>query len=64
MKCFVYLNVFYESLSYTVTTETPLMGISGLLTSIGGNLGLFLDMSLFTLFELVQLFIEIILKKG
>ncbi len=40
------------------------MDISGLLESIGGNLGLFLDMSVFTLFELVQLFIEIILKKG
>ena len=63
-KCFVYLNVFYESLSYTVSTETPLMDFSALLASIGGNLGLFLGVSVFTLFEIVQLFIEIILKKG
>ena len=54
----IYVNIFYERLSYTLTTESPQMDIVSLLSSIGGNLGLFLEVSLFTLCEFVQVVIE------
>jgi hypothetical protein len=53
------VNVFYESLSYTSTTESPQMDLVALLASIGGNLGLFLGVSVFSLCELIQVVIEI-----
>ena len=56
----VYVNVFYERLVYTLTTETRQMDIVSLLSSIGGNLGLFLEVSLFTLCEVIQVSIEIV----
>ena len=54
-----YVNVFYSSLSYTSTTETPQVNFVSLLASIGGNLGLFLGVSVFSLCEIVEVVIEI-----
>ena len=61
----VKVNIFYESLSYTSTEESPQWDIVNLIATIGGNLGLFLGLSLFslgeiliTLFELTFYFIE------
>ena len=59
---FVYIDIFYNSLSYTETTESPLMDIVTLLANIGGTLGLFLGLSLIQIFELFDIFIEIIVK--
>lgn len=56
---FVGVNVFYESLSFIESSESPQMGIVSLLASIGGNLGLFLGVSLFSLAEIVEVIIEI-----
>ena len=56
---FVQMSIFYESLSYTLSTESPKMNWISLLGWIGGNLGLFLGMSVFSLFEIVQVLIEI-----
>ena len=56
---FVQLSIFYESLSYTLSTESPKMNWISLLGWIGGNLGLFLGMSVFSLCEIVQVLIEI-----
>ena len=58
-ESFVQVNVFYESLSYSLTTESAQWDANSLLGSIGGNLGLFLGMSVFSLSELVVLGIEI-----
>ena len=58
-ESFVYVNIFYSSLSYTLTTETPQMNIVSLLASIGGNLGLFMGVSVFSLCEIVEAFIKI-----
>ena len=65
-KSLVKVNLFYESLSYTETTESPKMDIFSLLGSIGGNLGLFLGVSVFSLCEIIEVLIEIyfISKKG
>jgi hypothetical protein len=53
-----YLNIYYESLSYKLSYESPKMTMFTLLASIGGNLSLFLGISVFSLCELIQLFIE------
>jgi hypothetical protein len=50
----VRVNIFYDSLSYVETTESPQMDLISLLASIGGNLSLFLGVSVLSLFELVE----------
>jgi hypothetical protein len=57
----IVLNIFYESLSYTLTNETPQMDAVYLLGSIGGNLCLFLGISVFSICEIIEVVIEIIL---
>ena len=61
-ESFVRVNIFYDILSYTVSTESPQIELVALLASIGGNLGLFLGVSVFSLAEIVEVFIEILLK--
>jgi hypothetical protein len=58
-KSFVNVYIYYESLSYTESSEMPQMNVGQLLASIGGNLGLFLGVSVFSLAEIVEVFIEI-----
>ena len=53
------LNIFYDSLAYTQISASPQMDVVSLLASIGGNLSLFLGVNLFSLFELVQVGIEV-----
>ena len=55
---FVQVNVFYDSLSYTLTTESPQWDAITLFGSIGGNLGLFLGGSVFSLCELIEVAAE------
>ena len=55
----VKVNIFYDSMSYTLSTESAKMDIVSLLASIGGNLGLFLGVSVFSLCELIEVAIEI-----
>jgi len=59
-ESFVNVNIFYESLSYTLTNESPQMDAVYLLGAIGGNLGLFLGISVFSFSEIVVAAIEII----
>ena len=53
------MSIFYESLSYILSEETPRMDMVSLLASIGGNLGLFLGVSVFSLYEMVEVALEI-----
>ena len=57
------VNLFYGSLSYTISTESPQLDIIGLLASIGGNLGLFLGVSLLSVCEIFEVLIEICFRK-
>ena len=57
------ISIFYYSLTYTLLTETPRMDIVGLLASIGGNLGLFMGVSVLSFCELIDVLIEIFLYK-
>jgi len=59
-KSFLTVNIFYDSLSYTLTTESPQIDFVSLLGSIGGNLGLFLGVNIFSLCEIIEVVIEIL----
>ena len=58
-KSVVSVNIYDESLSYTLTTESPQMDFVSLLASIGGNLSLFLGVSAFSFCEVAEVMIEI-----
>ena len=60
-KHFYLINVFYSSTQYTLITESPQMTLTGLLSNLGGSLGMFLGFSVFTLVEVFEILIEIIL---
>ena len=57
----VKLNVYYDSLTYTVMSEAINTNIFSLFSSIGGFMGMFLGMSLITLIEILELLIRAIL---
>ena len=59
----VKLDIFYDSLSYTISTESPKLDTVSFLANLGGTLGLFLGLSVFSLFELVEVLIELFLIK-
>ena len=55
----VKINVYYDSLSYSLTKESPQIDAVSLMGSIGGNLGLFLGVSMFSLCEILEVIVEI-----
>jgi hypothetical protein len=55
---FVQLNIYYDSLSYTMSTDSPSMDIVAFLGSIGGTLGLFLGVSVLSVCELMHVLVE------
>jgi hypothetical protein len=57
-KKFVQLYVYYDSFKYASFTDTPSMDIVMLLGNIGGTLGLFLGVSLFSVCEFVHVIVE------
>ena len=59
-QSFLFFNVFYKSLSYATSIESPEIDIVWLLVGIGSYLGLFMGLSVFSLFEFVQVLIEIL----
>ena len=62
-KSFVHMRMSYDSLSYTLTTESPKVDLVSLLSSIGGTLGLFLGVSALSLCEIIEVFMEFIILK-
>ena len=55
----VLLYVFYDLLSYKLSVESPQWDIVSLIANIGGNLGLFLGVSMFSLCEMLTTLFEI-----
>ena len=53
------LNIYYQYLSYTHINQMPKSTIADLLASLGGNLGLFMGVSMLTLVELVEIGIAV-----
>ena len=62
-KSMVRIFVYYDSLSYTQSEEAPQIDIISLIANIGGNLGLFLGVSLFSIWEIVITLLEIYFYK-
>ena len=56
---FVYALIFYDSLSFELSTEYPKMDVISLLAAIGGTCGLFLGVSILSICEIVECLIEI-----
>ncbi len=54
----VKFNVYFDSFSYKITTETANTDMVALLSNIGGMLGLFLGVSVLTAVELVEIFLR------
>ena len=62
---FVQLSIYYDSLSYASSTDTPSMDIVTLLGNVGGTLGLFMGISVLSACELIHVLVEsCILFKG
>ena len=59
LESMVSVNIFYDTLSFTMSKESAKVDVITLLATIGGNLGLFLGVSVFSLCELFEVFIEI-----
>jgi hypothetical protein len=55
----VKLNIYYDSLTYTESTESVSINFVSLFSSIGGFMGLFLGMSVMTLVEILEIIINI-----
>ena len=53
---YLYLNVFYPYLEYTLLIESPKTLPVDLFASIGGSLGLFIGLSIFSFFEILEVF--------
>ena len=62
-RSFAWTNIFYKSLSYEMSCESPQLNLITLFANIGGYLGLFLGVSMFSLFEPIQVLIEILYMK-
>ena len=54
------LNVYYDTLSYTEYIESPKLEIVDLVSNIGGIIGVFVGASLLSIFEIVEVAIEIL----
>jgi hypothetical protein len=62
-QSFATLHIFYKSLSYDTFTESPQTNLVWLFASIGGYLSLFLGISVFSVFEAIQVLFEILFIK-
>ena len=58
-ESFARLYVFYDPLSYTISTDYPNMNRFSLIASIGGTFSLFLGVSAMSLFEIIAVLIEV-----
>ncbi len=55
----VRVNIYYDSLSYTLSNESPKTDIAAFLANIGGTISLFLGVSVLSIFEVIECVIEI-----
>jgi len=57
---FYSLNFYYSSTVYTYVSESPQMTVVGLLSALGGSLGMFVGLSLFSLLETFEILFRIL----
>jgi hypothetical protein len=54
------INIYYSSFKYTHISESPQTTVFGLLSGLGGSLGMFLGFSVFSLLEVFEILFELI----
>jgi hypothetical protein len=52
--------VYYDDLKYTLITQQPKLELFGLISNIGGSLGLFLGFTFISLLEIFEVLAEFI----
>ena len=62
-ESFSKIGIIYDSLSYEISTESPKMDVVSALANIGGNLGLFMGVSIFSICEIIEALIAIAFSK-
>lgn len=56
------VNVHFVDMNYIIHTEVARMGAYDIFASFGGILGLFLGMSILSLFEILEFVLNLILR--
>ena len=59
-KTYYSINVYYEDLKYTLISQQPKIELFGLISNLGGILGLFIGFSFISLLELIETLAELI----
>jgi hypothetical protein len=59
-KTFVSINVYYQDLKYTLISQQPKIELFGLISNLGGILGLFIGFSFISLLEIIEVLAELI----
>ena len=59
-RAFYALRVYYDDLKYTLIRQQPKIELFGLISNIGGTLGLFIGFSFISLLELFEVLAELI----
>jgi len=59
-KTFFSINVYYEDLKYTLISQQPKIELFGLISNLGGILGLFIGFSFISLLEIIETIAELI----
>jgi hypothetical protein len=62
-RTFFALRVYYEDLKYTLIRQKPKIELFGLISNVGGTLGLFLGFSFISLLELFEIVAELVFIK-
>jgi hypothetical protein len=62
-KSFYGLRVYYQDLKYTLIKQQPKIELFGLISNVGGTLGLFLGFSFISLLELFEVLAELVFIK-
>jgi hypothetical protein len=62
-KNFIKFDIFYDSLTYELSTESSKMDIVSFLANVGGNLGLFLGVSVISICECIEVLVELCIMK-
>ena len=58
-KNFYYINVFYEESKHTLISQQPKIELFGLISNLGGILGLFIGFSFISLLEIIEVLAEL-----
>ena len=62
-RTFFAFRVYFEDLKYTLIKQQPKIELFGLISNVGGTLGLFLGFSFISLLELFEVLAELVFTK-